>query len=197
MPHDIRQLPAHLQAAQVALLMLRAAVKATARTPNAFQLARGAELQDVDAVAQMLAALPKPIAVDGTRKRRYVQLTTEPAGESHADVVRLELQLRERHPGRTADLRDFLQQRYTENADDLPVACCGGGSILIVHASAAMQAQRDYVIARPNGYGLDWADSSYVESREARRADLGDAVAFLRFSGGGWFLQVSIPRFWK
>jgi hypothetical protein len=192
MPHDLRELPTDLQAAHVVLLMLRAAVKAAGRTPHVYRPTPQDQPLDADAMAQILAPLPKPIAVDGTRKRRFIEVTTEPAQESRAPIVRHELQLRERHPARSADLRDFLQERYRDHVDELPVACVGGGSVLIAHASAAMQAQRDYVIARPHGYGLDWADSS-----RAHRTDLGDAVAYLSFGGGGWFVQLSIPRFWR
>ena len=131
MPHDLRNLAPDLQAAHVGLLMLRAAVRATARTPHAFQLAPGAEIRHAGLVAQMLVALPKPIALDGTCRRRYVQLTAEPAAESCADLVRLELRLREWCPDRPAELRDFLQPRSAESAEHLPVAVRGCGFRLI------------------------------------------------------------------
>jgi hypothetical protein len=142
----------------------------------------------------MLAHYAKPVALDGARERRYVRLEAQPAADSVAPIVRHQLELRARGSDPGAPLGTFLQERYGPEVDGLAVSCADGAFTLIAHAGAIIQAQRDYVLARPHGCGFNWLGRADTRTPESQEPALAGAVASVTFGGGGWFWLIRLPK---
>jgi hypothetical protein len=78
----------------------------------------------------------------------------------------------------------FVHQRYGGAADQLRVACLGGGLLLRVNMPAVAEWERDYELLELWSAGADFTDTSYASGQGLRSEDIRDCVALISFGAG-------------
>ena len=167
--------PAALGAAAIALLALRASLgrHGDGALPDVFRLDPDGPLHSLASAARLVAALRKPLRYRGEVCARAITVTFESAAGIQGLVAK--------NPNR---MLSFVHQRYGGAADQLRVACLGGGLLLRVSVAAVAEWERDYALLESYSAGADLTDTSYASGQGLRSEDIQDCVELISFGAG-------------
>lgn len=184
--NDVRTFPdasPGYAAARLALLIARASVAERGGVPPArFCLLPDETPADVDGVARLLAAQPKPLVLRSEARDGCIAIT---ATSLSSEPDRLAMHEARRGHGGAERTFSFLPRPPRADRDDRVVACRGaGGELIRVTVDEFEDCRRDYHIAGPHGFGADRARSSYRRAQGFTREDVKGAAAIVSFGGG-------------
>ncbi|HEY9429440.1 MAG TPA: hypothetical protein VIR34_19935 [Gemmatimonadaceae bacterium] len=173
---DVAALPEELQAARLALLLMRGAVALKRPVDeNRYIVEPDSTPISRDEAADLLARMPKPLRCQATvrdgamalRCRSITEQSERAAWEQHARFW-------EREGGNFPDLRQKHGDRYPE----LVIFCLGYRESLIVRVSEVERYEREYD-AHPAGYSAGPPSSSLARNPDAARAAHASGAAYL------------------
>ena len=170
-----------LDAARLALLALRASVSQHTPLPGpGVRVFPRSEVLAADAAAQLLAALPKPVACSATPSSDLLEVTCSalepgtPDFDWHARGVALS-----REDG---GFMGYLTRRRQANSTDVSVCCFGRDESLLVSLAAVDRWAEDYYIKRVNLRGDDVTNDLCTDWPQYREAKQRGAAGILIFS---------------
>jgi hypothetical protein len=171
---DVRHLSTQEQAAFVALLRLRAAL----RCPPTVVYQIGAEGRTLSEnnVVKLVVSQEIPAALNGVRKGTVLELQVRPAAEEQLPHIQGQLRFREAggpegtYPGWT------VPERYGADGGSKAVALEAKGKVLVAHAAAVQRSIEDYWLSCGHRMGISFDDTDGPLGDRAR--ELGVIACF-------------------